>query len=121
MSEITEPKTANGAWLIVASSLIGALIAAFNLVNEGNGIAFTFGAWLVFVSSLLVCLAGGILALHLAVPSWQRGLFAFLILLGILGTGAAAYFLLAYVLLAAMVVALIGWLIHVVADPAPLD
>ncbi|MBP0614896.1 hypothetical protein [Jiella mangrovi] len=121
MSEISEPKTAGGAWLIVAASAIGALIAAFNVVNLGNGIAFTFGAWLVFVSSLLVLGAGLILALHLALSRGMRGLLAVLILLGIVGTGVAAYFLLAWILVVAMGVALVGWLIHVTVDPSPLD
>ena len=121
MSEISEPKTAGGAWLIVAASAIGAIIAAVNVVNVGNGIAFSFGAWLVFVSSLLVMGAGLIVALHLALSGGTRGVLAVLILLGILGTAAAAYFLIAWSLLVAMGVALVGWVIHVAADPSPLD
>ncbi|TFF19887.1 hypothetical protein E3C22_19705 [Jiella endophytica] len=121
MSEISEPRTAGGAWLIVAASAVGALVAAFNAVNLGNGIAFSFGAWLVLVSSILVLGAALILALHLALSGASRGVLAVLILLGILGTGAAAYFLIAWVLVAAMGVALVGWVIHVAADPSPLD
>ena len=121
MSEISESKTAGGAWLIVAASAIGVLIAAFNLLNSGNGIAFSFGAWLVFVSSILVTGAAAILALHLALSGAARGILAVLILLGILGTAAAAYFLYAWMLVAAMGVALVGWVIHVAADPSPLD
>tara|TARA_R110002020_G_scaffold15069_2_gene53136 strand:- start:122 stop:496 length:375 start_codon:yes stop_codon:yes gene_type:complete len=120
-SDISEPKTAGGAWLVVAASAIGALIAAFNVIAVGNGIAFTFGAWLVFASSLLVMCAALIVALHLALSGGARGTLAVLILLGILGTATAAYFLTAWILIIAMGVALVGWLIHVAADPSPLD
>ncbi|MCE7027080.1 hypothetical protein [Jiella avicenniae] len=120
-SDISEPKTAGGAWLVVAASAIGAVVAAFDVVNVGNGIAFSFGAWLVFASSLLVMCAALILGLHLALSGAARGTLAVLLLLGILGTGVAAYFLTAWILLVAMGVALVGWLIHVVADPSPLD
>ncbi|MBO0904970.1 hypothetical protein [Jiella sonneratiae] len=121
MSEISEPRTAGGAWLVVAASAVGSVVALVNLVNDGNGIAWSFGAWLVLVSSLLVVVAGVILALHLALSGWLRGVLAILLLLGILGTGAAAYFLTAWILLVAMGVALVGWVIHVAADPSPLD
>lgn len=121
MSEISEPRTAGGAWLVVAASAVGALVAAFNVVNTGNGIAWSFGVWLVLVSSILVVIAGLILAWHLALSPVSRGIMAVLLLLGILGTGLAAYFLTAWILVVAMGVALVGWVIHVAADPSPLD
>ena len=121
MSEISEPRTAGGAWLVVAAAGVAAVVAFVNLVNSGNVIAWSFGAWLVLGSSLLVALGGALLALHLVLSKGLRGLMAVLVLLGIVGTGVAAYFLTAWILLVAMGVALVGWLIHVAADPSPLD
>ncbi len=106
---------------MVAAAGVAAVVAFVNLVNSGNGIAWSFGAWLVLGSSLLVAAGAALLGLHILLSKGMRGLMAVLVLLGIVGTGVAAYFLTAWILLVAMGVALVGWLIHVAADPSPLD
>ena len=42
-----------------------------------------------------------------------------LILLDIAGTGVASYMLEAWWLVGAMALALVGWIVHLAADPAP--
>jgi len=107
-----------GAWLLLVAALIGLAIAIFNYVAPGNGIHGTAGALLVVISTLLMVLAAGALALW-TLPGWLRGTLLTLILLDILGTGFAAYMLEAWWLIAAMALALFGWLVRIAADPVP--
>jgi hypothetical protein len=115
----TAPRTTSyGGWLLVAASAIGFLLSIYNCVNEGNGIAYTEGAILVVVSSALVLAASLAMVLDHNKPAWLAGFFYVSIFLGLVGTGVAAYFLLAYALMALMIVGLIGWLIHICFDPS---
>ena len=119
MSERPARAGAYGAWLLLLSALVGVVVAAINAFNQGNGIAFSLGAYLVLGSTALLLVAALVLAFVSGRPRWVGGLLAFLALLDLIGTGAAAYFLEADILLGAMIVGLIGWLIHVFADPSP--
>ncbi|MCB8837588.1 hypothetical protein [Aurantimonas sp. VKM B-3413] len=110
---------AYGAWLLVLSALVGLIVAAVNAFNPGNGIAFSFGAYLVLASTTLLLVAALIVAFVRSRPRWLGGLLSFLALLDLIGTGLAAYFLEANILLGAMVVGLIGWLVHLFVDPSP--
>lgn len=118
MATTSRRGVAYGAWLLLAISLAGLITAAFNTFDEGNGIAHSLGAYLVLVSTALLLVASLLIALFRGMPRWVSGILLFLILLDLLGTGAAAYFLLAYGLLALMGAGLIAWLIHLFADPA---
>jgi hypothetical protein len=101
------------------AALAGLAIAAFNYFSSGNGIHGTGGALLVVISSALLWLAALALAIWPDLPRWLRGVLLALIVLDIFGTGLAAYMLEADWLLAAMAAVLLGWIIHLVADPAP--
>jgi glycerol-3-phosphate acyltransferase PlsY len=101
-----------GAWLIIATALIGLCISLYNYFIAGSGVDHTAGALLVVCSTALMLLAA--LAIALAeLPAWLAVLLAVAIALDIAGTGLAAYFLETDVLLAFMAVAAIGWIAHV--------
>jgi hypothetical protein len=102
-----------GNGLMVVGSGIGLLLALYNNFNSSNGIHGTAGALLVIVSSALVLIASLLLAFNVFRPRWLRIVVDALLILGILGTGFAAYMLEANWLVVLMVVALIGWLVHV--------
>lgn len=104
-----------GGWLLVAASLAGLVAAGIYTFVDGNGIAYTPGTYLVLISTMLL-LGGAMILVFASGRGWLGGILAFLVLLDILGTGLAAYFLMAWVLLALMAVALIGWLVHVFVD-----
>jgi hypothetical protein len=105
-----------GAWLIVAGGLIGAIAAAFYYFVPGAGLDGEGGTLLVLISSLLMLLAG--LVLLGRVGGFLASLFVVLILLDIIGTGICAYFLETPIILAAMVLALIGWLMRAIGHAA---
>lgn len=104
---------AGGAWLMTAAAALGLIDAWIEYVRLGSGIDHTGGALLVIVSCALLVVAGVVLAL-VGRGGW-RILFAVLSILDVLGTGLAAWFLHAWILLALMAVALVGWLILVFA------
>ena len=108
-----------GTWILLAGALIGLAEAIFDFFWTGNGIHGTAGALLVVVTIALMFLASGALALWPAMPRWLRGILLFLILLDIFGSGFASYMLEAWWLVGAMGLALIGWVVHVAADPTP--
>lgn len=101
------------AGLIALGAAAGLALSIFAYVERSSGINGTAGAMLVVASSAAILLAA------LALASWPgmwrglRGLLLFLLLLGILGTGLAAYFLMSIWLLVAMAVCLIGWLLAI--------
>jgi hypothetical protein len=102
-----------GGWVVAAASAIGLVICIFNFVDPGSGIAGSAGALLVIASSALILAAGLLLAVARSVPGWLRVSLDALLLLGVIGTGFAAYMLEAPLVLGAMAVALIGWFIHI--------
>jgi hypothetical protein len=87
---------------------VGASVRA--LVDPLSGVTGTFGAWLVTASSLLI-LGATLLIGYVRLPGALRGLLAVLIVLGVVGTFAAAWLMMQWTLLAAMaVLALLGLL-----------
>ena len=107
------PQTAYGGWALCAAALTGFGVAVFNYFWTGNGIHGTGGAFLVITSTVLILITIIALLAPLDMPRWLRLTLAVLIGLDILGTGLAAYMLEAIWLLAAMAVALLGWVIFV--------
>jgi len=97
-----------GDWIVAVASVLGFVEAVLNYFFD-VGIAYSEGAQLVVISTLLILLAIALVAWWPAMPRWLKVVFAILILLDFIGTGLAAYFLEAYLLLALMVVALIAW------------
>ncbi len=108
-----------GIWILLSGALIGLAEAIFDYFYSGNGIHGTAGVVLVIVATALMVLAAGALTLWPAMSRWVRGVLLFLILLDIAGTGFAAYMLEAWWLVGAMALALVGWVVHFAADPAP--
>lgn len=92
-------------------SLLALVDSLFNYFWVKNGIHGTEGALLVVVSSLLMAIAAGLIV-NRWVQGWVRGLFEVLICLDFIGTAVAAYFLEAWILLAVVILAFIGWLAH---------
>lgn len=87
------------------------LLNVYDYLAVGTGIDHTEGAILVILSSALVALAALVLALGTSIHRGLRVTLQVLLLLGILGTGLAAWFLESQWLIGLMVVALIGWVL----------
>jgi len=116
MSEL-ERKT--GARVLLGAAVAALAISIFNYFWTGNGIHGTAGALLVVVSSVLLAAAAAALLFAGNMGRGLRGTLVVLTVLDIVGTGLAAYFLEAPWLIAAMAVALIGWILRLVSDGAP--
>ena len=99
-----------GSWALIVASLIGLALAVFNYLNRGDGIAYSPGALLVLVSTVLILAASIVVLIDLGLPAWLGGVLYGLIILGLIGTGLAAWFLDSYWLTALMIVGLIGCL-----------
>jgi hypothetical protein len=116
MAEGVESGPGYGRWLLLASAVGGVVAAAVAMFREGNGIAYSGGAILVLVSTALLLVAALILCLYRPTPRWLSVLLAVLMLLDLIGTSLAAYFLEAHALLALMALGLIGWLVFMLVD-----
>jgi len=97
---------------------LAVLDAAYNYF-AGAGITGTEGALLVVISTLLMLIAALIIARGRG-PGWLHPVLSVLLVLDFLGTAVAAYFLDAWVLLALVVLAAIGWAAHAMRPRASL-
>lgn len=107
-----------GGWLLAAASVVGLGCAAYYYLVPTTGVAHSYGAALVFASTALLAAASLVMVLVYHKPAWALGFLYVSMFLDIVGTGFAAYFLEAYWLLAAMAVALVGWLVRATLDPS---
>ncbi|HET7313418.1 hypothetical protein [Salinisphaera sp.] len=98
--------------------MAGLITAAVDTFSVGNGIAFTFGTYLVLGATVVLLVLGLLLAVA-RLGRWLRGLLFVLAFILLVGTGFAAYFLTATLLIAFMAIGLIGWAAHLLVDPAP--
>jgi hypothetical protein len=112
------PPTRMPMTLVTALAVLALLDSLFNYVWQGNGIHGTEGALLVVISTFLMAVAGWIVAARWT-HGWINLVLEILIFLDLLGTGAAAYFLNTWILLALDALALIAFLFHVFWRPAP--
>lgn len=103
--------------VLAAGAAAGVCVALFDYFRPHNGIDGSWGALLVVASTGLVLLASFVLSLGVRDPSWRRIVLSGAILLGLIGTVAAAYLLESVALIIAMAVAFVGWIIRV--DFAP--
>jgi hypothetical protein len=101
----------SGAWVITLSALIGCAVAIYNYHAADNGISGTPGAMLVIFSTLALVVAGFILGRDMGGRALHV-ILAILALLGILGTGFAAWLLESNTLIALMAICLLGWLVR---------
>jgi Na+/melibiose symporter-like transporter len=115
---MSRPFRGYGVVLLGLGSLISFGAALFNYFWVGNGIHGTPGALLVIVTTALMLLAAGALMFWSAMPRWLGGVLLFLILLDVVGSGFAAYLLEASWVVGAIALALLGWIVHLVAGPA---
>jgi hypothetical protein len=115
---VTSRHSTRGAWLIILASLIVIAICVYDYYTPETGLIGTGGTILVAVAGLLMLLAALVVA---KVPNRSCLLQGFLvvsILLDIIGSSAAGYFLESPVIMAAEALALIGWLMNVIGDAA---
>jgi hypothetical protein len=110
-----------GAWLLVTSAAAGLCLSLFAYFWPNTGIDGTPGALLVVVSTALLLAAALLMALYRAKPRWLHVVLGVSTLLDLIGTGLAAYFLEAYLLIAFMAIGLIGWLWHMILGPRERD
>ncbi len=103
------PLARYGLWLLSAASLIALLDTLYNYFDRSNGIHGTEGALLVVISTALQLIAALLILFGVLRGPWKV-LFEALILLDLIGTATAAYFLEAPILIALTVIAFIGWL-----------
>jgi hypothetical protein len=100
-----------GGFLILLAGLLGAAIAWYGYNTASTGIDHSGGVLLVLATSLLMVL--GALVVLIFGSGAIAGLFLFLVLLDILGTGFAGYMLESDLIMAAMGLAAIGWLVRI--------
>lgn len=105
-----------GMLLLILAGAAGIGLSIYNyLANEG--INHTAGA-AGMIGTTAALAVGGLLIANLRFgPGWLRVIVLLLLLLDILVTGIAGWFLETWLLMAFMFVALVGWLLHVVLGP----
>lgn len=98
-----------GSSLLVASALVGAIVAVVNYFMPDNGIAGTPGALVVIGSTVLLALVGWALRNRAGHGSAWRTLLYVATLVLVVGTAFAAWLLESPVLVATMAAAALGW------------
>ncbi len=115
---MTQPHSTRGAWLIVLASLITVAICVYDYYTPETGLIGTGGVILVAGAAVLMFLASLVMA---KMPNRGALVQTFLtvsILLDIIGSSVAGYFLESPVIMAAQALALIGWLVNVISNAA---
>lgn len=115
---MTSRHSTRGAWLIILASLIVMAICVYDYYTPETGLIGTGGVVLVAVSALLMLLASLTMALVPNRSGFLQGFLVVSILLDIIGSSVAGYFLESPVIMAAEALALIGWLMNVIGDAA---
>jgi FtsH-binding integral membrane protein len=115
---VTSRHSTRGAWLIVLASLIAMAICVYDYYTPETGLIGTGGVVLVAVAALLMLLASLAMALKPHRSGFLQSFLVVSILLDIIGSSVAGYFLESPVIMAAQALALIGWLMNVIGDAA---
>ena len=115
---MTARHSTRGAWLIILASLIVMAICVYDYYTPETGLIGTGGTILVAVAGLLMLLASLALAMVPNRSGFLQGFLVVSILLDIIGSSVAGYFLESPVIMAAEALALIGWLMNVIGDAA---
>ena len=115
---MTQKHSTRGAWLIILAALIVMAISVYDYYTPETGLIGTGGVILTAVSALLMLLAGLVVAAVPARPCFLQWFLVSAILLDIIGSSVAGYFLESPVIMAAEALALIGWLVNVIGDAA---
>jgi hypothetical protein len=115
---VTSRHSTRGAWLIILASLIVIAICVYDYYTPETGLIGTGGTILVAVAGLLMLLAALVVAWVPNRSGLLQGFLVVSILLDIIGSSVAGYFLESPVIMAAEALALIGWLMNVIGDAA---
>ena len=107
-----------GAWLIILASVIAIVICVYDYYSPATGLIGTGGVILVAGAAVLMLLASLVMALMPNRANWIQTFLTVSILLDIIGSSVAGYFLESPVIMAAEALALIGWLMNVIGDAA---
>lgn len=103
-------KRSLGATLMLLAGVAGTAAAAYDFYTPVTGIDGTGGVELVIASGLLMVF-GALMVIVLG-SRFLAGIFLLLLLLDVIGTGVAGYFLESPMIMAAMALAALGWLLH---------
>jgi hypothetical protein len=115
---LIQKHSTRGAWLILLASLIVMAICVYDYYTPETGLIGTGGTILVAVAALLMLLASLVVATVPNRPCFLQYFLVSAILLDIIGSSVAGYFLESPVIMAAEALALIGWLMNVIGDAA---
>lgn len=105
-----------GVLLLALAAAAGTALAIYAFVTS-EGVSHTQGAAAVIGSDAVMLVAALLIAGIPGIPRFLRGIILLLLLIGIVATAIAAWFLELWVLVAFMAVALVGWLAHVAFGP----
>lgn len=97
-----------GIWLLFVAAVIAFVVSLYDFFIAW-GINHTIGTGIVLVSTAIMAVAALVILVWRAMPASLRVLLLIGLALDLIGTGVAAYFLAAWLLLALMIVAAIGW------------
>ncbi|MBA2589497.1 MAG: hypothetical protein H0U98_12840 [Alphaproteobacteria bacterium] len=115
---MTQRHSTRGAWLIMLASLITIAICVYDYYTPETGLIGTGGVVTVAGAGALMLAASLTLGLVPNRSGFLQGFLVVSILLDIIGSSVAGYFLESPVIMAAQALALIGWLINVIGDAA---
>ena len=115
---MTQRHSTRGAWLIILASLIAMAVCIYDYYTPETGLIGTGGVVLVAVAALLMFLASLAMALVPNRSGLLQGFLVVSIILDIIGSSVAGYFLESPINMAAEAMALIGWLMNVIGDAA---
>lgn len=115
---MTQRHSTRGAWLIMLASLITIAICVYDYYTPDTGLIGAGGVITVAGAGALMLLASLVLGLVPNRACLLQGFLVVSILLDIIGSSVAGYFLESPVIMAAQALALIGWLINVIGDAA---
>lgn len=112
----TPARPAHGALLLVIAAAAGTALSIRNYLDS-QAIGHSLGALAVLGSTAVMTLIALAMLRTRLFPRWLRAVLLVLLLLDVLATAIAAWFLEASLLLACMAVALLAWLLHVGFGP----
>jgi hypothetical protein len=115
---LTQRHSTRGAWLIILAALIVMAISVYDYYTPETGLIGTGGVILTAVAALVMLLAGLVVAAVPARACFLQWFLVVAILLDIIGSSVAGYFLESPVIMAAEALALVGWLVNVIGDAA---
>jgi Na+/melibiose symporter-like transporter len=111
-----QARPAYGLLVLALAAIAGTALSIFNYYVD-IGINHTDGVLVVIATTVVMWIAALVMVQARSMWSWARAIILLLLLIDILGTGIAGWFLESWVLMAFMAVALFGWAAHVAFGP----